>query len=119
MSEALPLLPINQENLHYLLAAMLVYYQYRLRKTPPTNERRHTLLVLALLLPKLQCGTEPHEGNMPLLLTIDEVQVMKGGLAMLLDRLNLKPATRKVVQEIDRLRKLKTSLEQTFSTTQD
>lgn len=119
MGDTLPLLPISQERLRYLLAAMLVYQQYRLKKTPPSEERRFTLLVLTFLIPKLQRGTEPHAEEMPLPLTVDEVRVMKGGLAMMLDRLNRKPASRDVKREIVRLKALKTSIEQTFSTTQD
>ncbi len=119
MSNALPFVPISQDLLQYLIAAMLVYQQYRQRKTPPSEERGHTLLVLTFLLPKLQCGIEPHEGDIPLLLTVDEVRVMKGGLTILLDQLNRKPASGKIKREMTRLKSLKTLLEQHFSTTQD
>jgi hypothetical protein len=119
MSDALPFVPISPEQLQYLFAAMLVYQQYRLRKTPPSEERSYTLLVLTFLLPKLQRGIEPHEGEMPLLLTVDDVQVMKGGLTVIIDRLNRKSVPRKIKQKITHLKALKTMLEQNFSTTQD
>jgi hypothetical protein len=119
MSETLPFLPISQDRLQYLLAAMLVYQQYRLKKTPSSEEQQHTLLILAFLIPKLQRGTEPHDGEMPLLLTVDEVRVIKGGLAMILDRLNRKPVSRQITQEITRLKMLQTTIAQSFLTAQD
>lgn len=117
MGETLPQMPISPEHLSYLLAAMLVYQQYRQRKTLLTTERGHTLYVLRFLLPKLQRGLEPHEGELPLLLTVDEVCVIKGGLAIMLERLNHKPVSRPITQEITRMKQFKTLFEQHFPTT--
>ena len=118
-----PMVPMSQEHLIQLASAMLVYEQFRRRKTPPSQERTHTLLVLALLLPKLLYGTEPHEGDRPLPLTTDEIQTMKDGLATILDQLQRKPATgkkaKKRAEEITKLEHLKQVLDQHFRTTQD
>lgn len=119
MGKTLPLVPINQEHLRYLIATMLVYQQFCQRRTSPSEERQHTLLVLTFLIPKLHQGITPHEGEIPLLLTVDEVSIMKGGLTTMLDQLNRKPASRQIKQEITRLRKLRAMLDQHFSTTQD
>ena len=118
-----PMVPISLEHLSQLAAAMMVYEQFRRRKTPPSEERTHTLLVLAVLLPKLLSGVEPHEGDRPLPLTTDEIQVMKSGLATVLDQLQRKPATGKQVkrrtEEIKKLKHMKQMLDQHFRTTQD
>lgn len=119
MEEILPSLPITPEYLAYLVAVMLVYQQYRQRRTPPSEEQQHTLLVLMFLLPKLQQGLEPHQGALTLLLTVDEVCVIKRGLATMLDHLKRRPASRKIAREIARLKQLKQSVERTFMTTQD
>jgi hypothetical protein len=119
MGKPLPQMPITPEHLTYLIAVMLVYQQYRQRKTPPTTEREHTLLVLTFLLPKLQRGIKPHEGELPLLLTVDEVHVMQSGLSMMLDSLKRKPASHAITQEITRLQQLKILFNQHFSITQD
>jgi hypothetical protein len=119
MSNALPLVPISQKRLNYLVATLLVYQQYRLRQTPPSEERRETLLVLTFLILKLQRGIEPHKGDLPLLLTVDEVCVMKSGFAMLIDCLNRRPVSYNITKEIAQLKELKTMLDQSFSTTQD
>ncbi len=119
MSDALPFVPISQEHITYLIAAMLVYQQYRQRKTPPSEEREYTLLILLFLLPKLQRGIEPHKGEIPLLLTVDDVRIIKGGLTMMIDQLNRKPTSRYITQEITRLKQLKTLFDKHFSTTQD
>lgn len=119
MDDALPVVPISPDHIAFLMAALLVYQQFRQRKTPPSEERRHTLSVLLFLLPKLQRGIEPHEGELPLWLTVDEVSVIKGGLTMMLDQLKRKPASRQITQEIARLKQLKTLFDQHFSTTQD
>lgn len=119
MADSLPLVPISPDRLSYLLAALLVYRQYRLRYTPQSEERSYTLLVLDALLPKLHCGIQPHEGEMPLWLTVDEVGVMKSGLSMLIERLKGKPASRSTREEITHLQELKTMLDQHFSSTQD
>ena len=119
-----PMVPISLEHLSQLAAAMLVYEQFRRRKTPPSEERTHTLLVLAVLMPKLLYGAEPHEGDRPLPLTTDEVQVMKDGLATILDQLQRKPVRRgkqakKRAEEITKLEHLKQMLDEHFRTTQD
>jgi hypothetical protein len=117
MSEPLPQMPITPEHLAYVLAAMLVYQQYLHRQTPPTPERAHTLSVLSLLLPKLQRGIEPHEGELPLWLTVDEVAVMKGGFTLMIDKLKRKPASQPMTREIERLKRLKTLFNQYFPIT--
>lgn len=118
MTDALPLVPISHDNLSYLLAAMLVYQQYRKKKTPPSVERAHTLLVLEALLPRLYLGTSVQEGSLPLLLTVDDVQVLKSGLTTLLDHMNRRPASRARAKEVARLKELKTLLDQHFPATQ-
>lgn len=119
MGNSLPILPIGHEQLKVLVAAMLVYKRYRHEKTPPTEERLRTLLTLELLIPKLYGAVVIHEEATPLWLTVDDVQVMKTGLATLLDTLNRKPSSTAIKQEIQRLKELKTVIEQTFRTTQD
>ena len=118
-----PMVPISLEHLSQLAAAMLVYEQFRRRKTPPSEERTHTLVVLALLMPKLLYGIEPHDDDRPLPLTTDEIQVMKGGLATVLDQLQRKPArgkkAKRRAEEIKKLEHLKQMLDQHFRTTQD
>lgn len=119
MANPLPLVPISPDRLSYLLAALLVYQQFRLRKTPPSVERAYTLMVLESLLPRLGSGIREHEGDLPLLLTVDDVQVMKNALATLIDRLNRKPSSRASVKELTSLKELKNLLDQHFSETQD
>lgn len=119
MDEALPALPIAPESLAYLVAVMLVYRQYLQRKRLPSDEQQHTLFVLMFLLPKLQQGIGPHKEACPLWLTVDEVQVIKRGLATMLDRLKHQPASQKISREIARLKQLKMSMEQTFSQMQE
>lgn len=119
MDKGLPQVSISQDLLQYLLASMLVYRDYRWLKTPPTRERGYTLLVLTSLLPKLQRGTELQEEEVPLLLTVDEVRVMKSGLSMMIDKLAQKTASRRLEREITRLKELKKLLDQHFHTTQD
>ncbi len=73
----------------------------------------HTLLVLTFLIPKLLAGLEPHKGEKPsLLLTVDEVQVMKGGGAALIAQSKRKPVTRALAREVAHLTQLKTMLDQ-------
>ncbi len=98
---------------------MLVYQQYCLRKMSSSEERTSTLAVLASLLPRLTLGCRPHAGELPLLLTVDDVRVLKAGLRTLLALLQKKPASASVVLEIARLTRLKDLIERTFSTTQD
>lgn len=114
-----PLVPISQDDLSYFIASLLVYQRYRREKTPPSQERDQALFVLALLIPKLQRGIEPQKGDLPLFLTVDEIQVMKGGLNTLLDLLNRRSSSARLKKEIARLKALKTLLDQHFVTTQD
>lgn len=119
MRDTLPVLPIGQEQLQILVAALLVYKHYRRERTPSTEERLHTLLTLDLLIPKLYSAVSPHQEAIPLWLTVDDVQVMKAGLASLLDRLNRKPPSAAIRKEMQSLKELKAVIEQTFRTTQD
>ena len=98
---------------------MLVYKYYRFTKTPTTEEQQRTLLILDFLIPKLYRGIGVQEGNTPLWLTVDDIRVIKAGLATLLDRLNRKPPSPKLKKEMQRLKELKAAIEQTFSVTQD
>lgn len=63
MDNALPMVPISQDRLSYLIAALLVYRQYCTRKMPPSETRTSTLLILTFLLPKLECGVHLAEGE--------------------------------------------------------
>ncbi len=119
MVQPLPLLPISQEQLQQLIAAMLIYWRFRQKKTPNTEERRRTLFILEFLIPKLYRGVGVHEEATPLWLTTDDVSVLKSGMATLIAELNRKPASRKITEQIQQLKKLKTLIEQTFPTTQD
>ncbi len=119
MTDALPQLPLDQNDLIALLGAMLVYHRYRMQKTPPSEERLFTLKVLESLLPLLNQGCGVYEHDRSLLLTVDDVCVLKGGLTTLLALLQCKPASAQLTQEITRLTRLKTLIESTFSTTQD
>lgn len=119
MVQPLPMLPVSQDQLQQLIAVMLIYRRFRLEKTPPTEERSRTLLLLAFLLPKLCGGVGVHEEAAPIWLTVDEVSVLKAGLAAIFDALKKKAASRKVTEELERVNQLKIVIEQTFSTTQD
>lgn len=119
MVDSLPLLPISSERLQALVAALLVYQRYRREKTPPSEERTRTLFILEFLIPKLYSKAGTHEEATPLWLTVDDVQVMKIGLATLLDLLNRKPPSARIKKEMQRLKELKTVIEQTFRITQD
>jgi len=113
------MVPISQEQLKQLAGAMLVYKQFLQRRIPSSQQRARTQLVQTFLIPTLLAGLEPHEGEMPLLLTVDEVLVMKRGLAILSDQLKCKPATRSLTQEITHQEELKRMLDQHFRSTQD
>lgn len=119
MENSLPNVPISQEQLQALLAAMLVYRLYCRKRTPRTEEREHTLMVLESLLPKLSYGIGPHEDATLLFLTEDDVRVMKGGLRTLIDNLSGRPASHQIKEEIKHLEELKTLIGRNFSTTQD
>lgn len=120
MDNVLPMVPISQDSLSYLIAALLVYRQYCASKMPFSERRTSTLLILTFLLPKLERGLHPTEGeDRPLWLTVAEVRVIQGGLTILLDHLNRKPATPQIKQEMTRLKELKSMFEQHFGTIQD
>ena len=119
MAEILPSLPIDQELLKALIAALLVYQRFRKEKTPPTEERLHTLLILHSLIPKLYTGVDTRETALPLWLTVDDVQVIKAGLAALLDNLNRKSASARLKKEMQNLKELQVTIEKTFRITQD
>ena len=91
MAKMLPVLPITQEHLLALVAALLIYQRYRREKTPLTEERTRTLLILECLIPKLYSGIDIQKSALPLWLTVDDVQVIQMGLATLIDQLNRKP----------------------------
>ena len=113
--KALPMVPISQDRLSYLIAALLVYQQYCTRKMSPSETRNTTLLVLAFLLPKLERGTHPAEGKTsPLWLTTEEVRVIQAGLATILDQLSRKPVSPSIKQEMTHLKGLKMLFEQHF-----
>ncbi|HEU5383623.1 MAG TPA: hypothetical protein VFV38_50125 [Ktedonobacteraceae bacterium] len=119
MPKSLPMMQINQDQLSFLVAVLLVYRKYRREKTPPTEERMHTLIVLDLLISRLNGGLATSREPASLLLTEDDIHVLKAGLIMLLDRLNRKPPTAAIKQETQRLKELKTLIDQTFQITQD
>lgn len=119
MARPLPTLQIDQKQLSYLVAVLMVYRKYRREKTPPTAERLHTLIVLEYLIPKLNALIDTREEPASLLFTTDDVHVLKAGFTMLLDRLNKKSPTPEVRREIQRLKELKTLIDQTFKVTQD
>ena len=119
MSDAVPLLPISQDQLQHLVAALLVYRLYRQKKTPPTEERMHTLIVLELLIQKLNLGIDTQEAALPLLLMEEDVSVIKAGLATLLDSLKRRVQPPKIKREMQQLRDLKTVIEQAFKIAQN
>lgn len=118
MTDALPVLPISQEQLQRLIAAMLVYQRYRYEKTPPTEEQLQTLSILEYLIPKLSQWTVRHEETMPLWLTVDDVCVIKGGLDVLIEKLKGEPSSGKIDRELQNLQKLQIIIQQ-FKTTLD
>lgn len=117
-SQAFPLLPISVEQLERLLALMLVYYQ-SCTQQPGMNRRRTTEAVLTWLIPRLSQGIATVNTETPLLLLVDEVQVIKMGIATILMRLKKRASTPEIQQEIQQAEALQKMFEQTFRTTQD
>ncbi|HEU5377891.1 MAG TPA: hypothetical protein VFV38_20910, partial [Ktedonobacteraceae bacterium] len=111
-------LPINQDQLQHLIAALLVYRLYLLRKALSTEERTHLLSVLKSLLQKLQFGLNSRAELLPLVLTEDDVSVITAGLTTLLEQLQNRKPSEEIHREMQQLQEIKTSIEQTFNIVQ-
>jgi hypothetical protein len=119
MRDSFPLLKMNYEQLCLLMAQLLVYQQYLQKKVAPSAKRNRTLRILLALLQRLQAFFQQSGAQMALLLTVEEVAMMKDALAVLKLALEAKPASAEREREIQRLAAMKTLLEQTFPLIQD
>jgi len=119
MHDSFPMLTMSYEQLSLLTAQLLAYQQYLQRKVAPSAKRNRTLRILLVLLQRLQALFQPTGVQMGMLLTVEEVVIIKGALTVLQQILETKRSSEGRDQEIRRLAATKTLIEQTFPTTHD
>ena len=118
MSEPFPLLRMSYEQISLLTAQLLVYQQYLQRKVAPSAQRNRPLRILIALLRRLSAMWEQTGPQKALLLTTEEVSLIKEALTVIQQVLETKPPSLGRDQEIERIAAMKTLIEQTFPTIQ-
>jgi len=119
MRDLFPLLKMSYEQISLLTAQLLVYQQYLQRKVTPSEKRDRTLRVLLALLQRLNTLFDQNGGPVALLLTVEEVAIIKEALVGLQRALEAKRPSTGRDQEIQRLVAMKILIAQTFPLTQD
>jgi hypothetical protein len=119
MRNPFPVLKMSYEQTFLLTAQLLVYQHYLQRKVASSVKRNRTLRVLLALLQRLNALFAQNGGQMPLLLTVEEVAIIKEALAVLQHALEAKHPSGERDQEIQRLAAMKTLIEQTFPPMRD
>ncbi len=119
MRDPFPLLNMSYEQLSQLAVQLLVYLQYLQRKVAPSVRRDCTLRVLQAFLRRLYALFEHNYAQHLLLLTVEEVALIKEALAVLQRELERKPPSVGRDQEIQRLAAMRKLIEQTFPAVQD
>jgi hypothetical protein len=119
MRDPFPRLNVSYDQLCLLTAQLLVYQQYLQRKVAPSVKRNRTVRVLQALLQRLQALFTENGRQMALLLTVEEVAIIKEALVVLQQALEAKPPFAGREQEIQRLVTMKMLIEQTFPDVQE
>jgi hypothetical protein len=119
MRDPFPLLKMSYEQISLLTAQLLVYQQYLQRKVPPSVKRDRTLRILLALLRRLNALFDQNGGLAAILLTFEEVTIIKEALVALRNILETKSPSEGRDQEIQRLAAMRILIEQTFPLTQD
>jgi hypothetical protein len=119
MQGSFPMLKMSYEQLSLLTAQLLAYQQYLQRKVAPSAKRNRTLRILLPLLQRLQTLFQPNQVQMGLLLTTEEVVIIKEALVVLQHVLEKKRSSTGRDQEIQRLTAMEMLIKQTFPMTQD
>jgi hypothetical protein len=119
MHDSFPMLKMSYEQLSLLTAQLLAYQQYLQRKVAPSTKRNRTLRVLLPLLQRLQALFQPAGVQIGLLLTVEEVNIIKEALTILQQVLETKRPSGGRDQEIERLVSMYTLVNRTFSPPQD
>ena len=117
MRDPFPLLKMSYEQLSLFIAQLLVYQQYLQRKVAPSAKRNRTLRLLQALLQRLTTLFGQSTTQMALLLTVEEVIMIKEALMVLQRALEAKSPSEGRDQEIQRLATMRTLIEQTFPST--
>ncbi len=119
MHDPFPLLEMSGEQISLLTAQLLVYQHYLQKKVASSVKRNRTLRVLLALLQRLNALFNPGTTQRALLLTVEEVAVIKEALRVLQHVLKTKPPSVGRDQEMQRLAAMRARIEQTFPLTQD
>lgn len=114
MSNSLALLKMSYEQITLLTAQLLVYQQYLQRKVAPSAKRDRMLLVLGILIQKLGAIICQENTQAMLLLTSEEIIILKEAVTVLRTSLEGKPASTGRDLEIQRLAVMKVILDQAF-----
>ena len=105
MHDPLPQLHMSDEQLTLLTAQLLVYQHYLQRKVPPSTKQRRGVLVLQALLRRLHALATSRQRPQMLLLTDEEVALIKEALTVLHRRVSEKrPSGERGAHEILRVR---------------
>lgn len=114
MNNSFPVLRMSYEQITLLTAQLLVYQQYLQKKVASSFKRNHTLRVLVALLRRLHTLFTPGRSHAALLLTVEEVAVIKEALVVLQTMLETRRPSIGRDQELQRLADMKTLIERTF-----
>lgn len=117
--EAFPSLNISGEQYSFLTAQLMIYQRYLQKKVAPSVQRNRTLQALFALLQRLETLFDPHTSQGTLLLTIEEIALLKEALTVLRKVLKTRPPSGTRDAQIQRLTTMQTLIEQTFPTTHD
>lgn len=117
--EAFPSLNISGEQCFFLTAQLMIYQRYLQKKVAPSEQRNCTLRALFALLQRLEMLFDPHTSQGTLLLTTEEIALIKETLTILRKVLETRPPSSARDTQIQRLAMLQILIEQTFPLTQD
>lgn len=118
MSEPFPFLRMSYEQISLFTAQLLVYQQYLQRKVAPSVQRNRSLRILVALIRRLSAMWKQTGPQKALLLTVEEVALIKEALTVIKHVLETKPPSSGRDQEIERIVTMRTLIEQTFPTIQ-
>jgi hypothetical protein len=119
MNAPFPQLKMNDRQVASLTAQLLVYQQYLQRKVAPSAKRNRSLRIVVALTRRLSAIWQQTSAQIVLLLTVEEVALMKEALTVMQQVLETKPPSSARSQEIERIVAMKTLIEQTFPTIQN
>lgn len=114
MSNSFSLLKMSYQQITLLTAQLMVYQQYLLRKVAPSVKRDRALRVLGAFLQRLGTMIQQTNYQTMMLLTNEEVILLKEALIVLQAVLETKPSSTGRDLEIQRLAAMKMVLDQTF-----